>query len=243
MKLALYFTFPYPSGETFNKFLNRTMPLNYEYVELGIPTEHPYYDGPVIRKTHGRAREEFSMELLKDTVQTIRETGKKAYALVYCNLFENDADGFMSSMKDAGFNGMILPDLLTDYYSMRRSIASTVSSHGLELIPFFNSTTPDSVIKEILSLTHSWIYFGLQPSTGIRVPLDIQSMYGRIRNLCGEREIIVGFGINNAGIIRDLRKVGFDGIAVGSALIDSMEKNDTVAFDSEIKMLESETHG
>ncbi|MCL4356395.1 MAG: tryptophan synthase subunit alpha [Candidatus Thermoplasmatota archaeon] len=243
MKLALYFTFPYPSRVAFDKFINRTLLLNYEYVELGIPTEHPYYDGPIVRRTHGKAMEEFSMKLLEDTVHMIREKGKKVYALAYCNLFENDPDGFMSSMEDAGFDGLILPDLLTDYYSIRKDIASSVSSHGLELIPFFNSTTPDASINEILQLTNSWVYFGLQPSTGIRVPLDIPSMYSRIRNLCGEREIIVGFGINSAGTIKELRKIGFDGIAVGSAFVNSMENDDQVAFDLQIKMLESETHG
>ncbi len=243
MKLALYFTFPYPSRDAFEKFLKRTLPLNYEYVELGIPTEHPYYDGPTVRKTHGKALEEFSMNLLKDTVHMIRRTGKKVYALAYCNLFENDPDGFMSSMKDVGFDGLILPDLLTDYYSMRKDIASSVSSHELELIPFFNSTTPDAAINEILGLTSSWVYFGLQPSTGIRVPLDIPSMYSRIRNICGEREIIVGFGINSAGTVKELRKIGFDGIAVGSAFVNSMENDDQEAFDIEMRMLESETHG
>ncbi len=243
MKLALYFTFPYPSLERFGKYMEIISDVKFEYAELGIPTKYPYYDGPQIRKTHGVALKEFSMESLGKQVSILKSQGKKVYALAYCNLFSENPGDFMEKLSAAGIDGIILPDLLTDFYHERIEIIHSVHDHGLEAIPFFNASTPDHSIEEILSITHSWIYFGLQPSTGIKVPLRIDEMYKRIRSLCGSREIIVGFGIDGPEMISELKTAGFDGIAVGSAFIRSMDEDNISAFEKQAKMLEAETHG
>jgi tryptophan synthase alpha chain len=243
MKLALYFTFPYPDQKSFDIFFKESLKYKYEYLELGIPTENPYYDGPAIRKTHKKAMEEYSADLLKRTVNEAKKRGLKLYALVYYNHFVEFQDQFLDDLKNFGFSGAIVPDLLTDYFSERYSLIEKMKSHGLSLIPFFTSSTPDKVIEDISLKTTDWIYHGLQPSTGIRVPVSIDMIMERIKTLCPGREIIFGFGINSAEIIDELRKFGADGIAVGSTFISSMENGNMEEFQQQMKMLEVSTHG
>lgn len=243
MKLALYFTFPYPDKETFQTFFDQSLKHRYDYLELGIPTDHPYYDGPVIRKTHGKAKENYSEDMLRKIVKTAISKGIKVYTLVYYNHFVGNEEEFLGNLKSIGFSGAIIPDLLTDYFQERNNLIEKMNKSGLSLIPFFTSSTPDMVIKDIASKTNDWIYHGLQPSTGIRVPVSIDLMVKRIKELCSGRELIFGFGINSLEEISELGKSGADGIAVGSSLVPFMENGDTAGFDSKITMLEDGLNG
>lgn len=243
MKLTLYFTLGYPDRGTFEKFLEEALETGVEYVEVGIPTEHPYYDGPLIRKTHRDAMKIYSDEFLFSTIKTITERGKKAYALVYYSHFHGREASFTGTMKEAGFSGIIVPDLLTEYFDERLKLAETIENSGLHLIPFVNSSTPDSVIEEISTVTGDWIYHGLQPSTGIRVPVDLERMIRRIESLCPEREIIYGFGISSKETIAELRDLRAGGIAVGSSLISSLDHGDHEAFMEKLKLLEDGVYG
>ncbi len=229
---------PYPDRETFQSFLDDLLGMRFDYLEIGIPTEKPYYDGPVIRRTHRKAMEGFSFQYLKEVVHISRSRGKKNYALVYYNHFHEDVDGFLDKIMDSGLEGAIVPDLLTDYYDEREYLSEEFRKRNISLIPFFTSSTPDKVITEMLGLTDGWIYHGLQPSTGIRVPVSIDKMVSRIKSLCGNREIIFGFGINSAETISELKRYGADGIAVGSSLVPYMESNDHEGFSREVRMLQ-----
>lgn len=237
MKLALYLTFPYPSTEIFHKFFNTMMNERFDYLELGIPTAKPYYDGPVIRKTHKKAMEGFSFSDLKETVSIAKKSGKRTFALVYYNHFSSSREEFLDQLKDSGMDGAIVPDILTDYFDERIDLAKAMEERDLSLIPFFTSSTPDKVIGEMIEQTHDWIYHGLQPSTGIRVPVSMDILIKRIRNMAGEREVIFGFGINSLNMIRNLREQGADGIAIGSSLVNYIDSNDLEGFRKAVKML------
>ena len=150
---------------------------------------------------------------------------------------------FLVNLKSMGFSGAIIPDLLTDYFPERNSLIEKMDYSGLSLIPFFTSSTPDMVIRDIASRTNDWIYHGLQPSTGIRVPVSIDLMVKRIKELCPGRELIFGFGINSLEEISELGKSGADGIAVGSSLVPFMETGDMAGFDSKVNMLEGGLNG
>ncbi len=243
MKLALYLTFPFPDLETFQNYFSILLKHKFDYMELGIPTDHPYYDGPAIRKTHSNAIKHYSDEELKETVNRIGKTGRKSYALVYYNAFRNDESKFLRKLSDMGFSGAIVPDLLTDYFQDRAHLSKEMEINGLDLIPFVNSSTPDKVIQEMSEITHGWIYHGLQPSTGIRVPIDTERIVQRIKDVCPEKEIIFGFGINSIQMIKELRDLDADGIAVGSSLINSIENRNNEEFENTLNQLEEGVYG
>ena len=229
-KLAVYFTFPYPDSKVIGSFLDSMGSESVDYVELGIPVMHPYYDGPKIKMTHESASKSFNPDELRTAVKNINDRGMETYALTYMNSFENDVEGGIEKIKEYGFKGVILPDLLIDYFDESNSTVDAVRKAGLHLIPFFTSSTPDSVVRKILKKTDSWIYHGIQPSTGITVPVDISRTGARIREFSGRREVIFGFGISNPGDIRKVMESGADGVAIGSMFIDYLKKGDLEGF-------------
>ncbi|EQD70174.1 tryptophan synthase alpha chain, partial [mine drainage metagenome] len=170
-KLALYFTFPYPNLKILKPFIDSIGNEDIDYVELGIPVARPYYDGPKIRNTHQAALKEFKSDDLKNTILGLKDSGIKSYALTYTNSFENNPNSAFEDLRLAGFDGVILPDLLIDYFDDRNKLLDSLKNYEISFIPFFTSSTPDIIIKEFLKRTSSWIYHGIQPSTGINVPV------------------------------------------------------------------------
>ncbi|MGP6220895.1 tryptophan synthase subunit alpha [Caldiplasma sukawensis] len=242
MKVALYFTMSYPDSSTFLRFLNLSMNSGYEYVELGIPSKNTYYDGPAIRKTHSIAMNDYEIRILKESVNIAKKNGRKIYLLVYYNYFENNEEEFLSSVKNMEIDGLIVPDILIDYPDEYASIIRRIRNSSLHLIPFFTSATPDTIIKDVSSLCDSWIYCGIQPSTGINMPVSLDKVVERMRLLMPGREIVFGFGIRNMEQISSLREMKVGGVAVGTALIPYLEKRDESGFISYIQEVVGNSH-
>lgn len=229
-KLAVYFTFPFPDYDTIKPFLDSMNSEFVDYVELGIPVSNPYYDGPKIRTTHGSSIKHFKIEEMHKEIRELKNKGIKPYALTYLNSMEKDPESGIKNLKDSGFEGVIFPDLLIDYYDTKEDTIRTLNQENLSLIPFFTSSTPDSVVEAMLEKTKSWVYHGLQPSTGVNVPVDTMKTGERIRKISGSREIIFGFGISNADDARMVMESGADGIAIGSMFIDYLNRKDLEGF-------------
>lgn len=242
MKVALYFTMSYPDSSTFLRFLNMSLKSDYEYVELGIPSQNTYYDGPSIRKTHSTAIHDYEINILKESVNIVKESGRKVYLLVYYNYFENNEDEFLQSVKNMKIDGLIVPDILIDYPDEYARIIRGIRSNSIHLIPFFTSSTPDSIIKDVSSMCDSWIYCGIQPSTGINMPVSLDRVVERMRQLMPEREIVFGFGIRSMEQISSLRQMKVGGVAVGTALTPYLENRDEPGFLSYIQEVISNSH-
>ena len=236
-KLAVYFTFPFPDYATIRQFLASINSELVDYVELGIPVKNPYYDGPKIRTTHGSSIEHFKPDEMRNEIKELQNKGLKTYTLTYLNSIEKDQETGIKNLKDSGFEGVIFPDLLIDYYDTREDTLRIMDQENLSLIPFFTSSTPDGVVHEMLERTSSWVYHGIQPSTGVNVPVDTEKTGERIRRISGSREIIFGFGISNTEDARRVMESGADGIAIGSMFIDYLKRGDVEGFKKVLKEL------
>ncbi len=228
--LILYFTLGFPSQEVLDGFCDRIDSKEVDYVEFGFPSPNPVYDGPRIRGTHRAARENYQPEKGERLFRSLLGKGIKLYSLTYYRDIENDPENFLQYLKANGFSGLIIPDLLVDYYNDAVPILDSLKKYGLELIPFFNPSTPDMIIREIASKTSSWIYYGLQPSTGISVPFDTREVAERIKEILPDREINFGFGIRDNKQVRELLSYGASGVAIGTALIDKLNSGDKDDF-------------
>lgn len=228
--LILYFTLGYPDQDTLEKFINSIDGEAVDYVEFGFPSESPVYDGPRIRKTHRSAAENYDPSRNSEIFSSLLEKGIKLFSLTYYRDIERNDEEFLSYLKDSGFSGIIVPDLLVDFGESSGAIIDRIQSAGLDFIPFFNPATPDSVIRDIAGKTGSWIYYGLQPSTGINVPFDVEEVVERSRDLLADREVNYGFGIRNSEQVRELSMHGASGVAIGTAFIDMLASGDVDAF-------------
>ncbi len=227
--IILYFTADYPDKKTVSSFLEEVDTEIVKYVEIGIPTKDPLYDGPSIKGTHSVALSQFSEEDLADFADIVNSRGMETDILAYHDVFTNGGDTYPEHLKNSGISGAIVPDLLTDYFEEKDSFIEGLQ-RKVSYIPFFNPSTPESIIEEVSSVTSSWIYYGLQPSTGITVPYDPVEVSSRIFSLAKGREVNFGFGVRTVSDVRDIIALGSSGVAIGTMLVPMLRERDLNGF-------------
>jgi len=228
--LIPYFTLGYPDNEKLIRFLN-IMPVNkINYLEFGFPSNDPRYDGPIIRETHKIGNKNFDTELYDNLFLYFHKNNIKMYSLSYYSDIKPKFNEFINYLKERNFSGIIIPDLIIDYYNEAKETINYLNKNNFEYIPFFSPSTPDKIINDISKLTDSWIYYGLQPSTGIDIPYELDYTTERINSLLPDREITYGFGIKTEDDIKSLMRNGGSGVAIGTYLEKMLEKNDEKGF-------------
>jgi tryptophan synthase alpha chain len=218
MKLLIaYFTLGYPSQSMFVKLLKVAEDSGVDVVELGIPPRFAKYDGPLIRRSY-----EHVSRLGVDYWQLLKEARKSIsipiVVLTYLEEWVKNFTDFVSRVREIGVDSLLLPDLLIDYVNLFEECLENAKEVGLTI--FTSPSMPDKLIAKVSPLSKLFLYYGIRPATGIGIPVDPVTLVKRARPLVRNR-LVIGFGLS-LNDIADVLKAGADGIAVGSALIHTI---------------------
>ena len=195
-------------------------------IEIGIPFSDPIADGPVIQEAFNVA---LSRKLkLADVFATV----KKARASVsiplvamvsYSIAYRQGIGRFAATMKESGFDGLILPDLPPPE---AESVCDKVRAAGLDTVLLVAPTTSRERRKEIGRLSSGFIYYlSVAGITGERNELPKELADGvRDMKALTDRPICVGFGVSTAAHMKQLSGVA-DGAIVGSAVVRRMQQH------------------
>jgi tryptophan synthase alpha chain len=192
-------------------------------IEVGFPFSDPIADGPVIQ-------ESYTVALAKglkvaDVFESVRRARPRvsiplvsmvSYSIVY----RYGVDRFVATAKEAGIDGLILPDLPPPE---AEGICERVRAGGLDTILLVAPTTTPQRRAEIARLSSGFVYYlSVSGITGEResLPADLA---GNVREMKGltDKPVCVGFGISKAAHVAGLRGVA-DGAIVGSAVVKRM---------------------
>ena len=210
-----------------------------DIIEIGIPYSDPLADGAVIQQAGLRAFEGgITVDKVFAVVKKIRETSDVPLLfLVYFNtIFNMGCERFAQRCKDAGIDGLIVPDLPLEE---RDELKGFTDKEDICLVPLVAPTSKDRV-KEIAEGASGFIYcVSTMGVTGMREGFkDGVAEYIKDVKSMTDLPVAVGFGI------KDRRSVKFfsefaDGVIVGSAIVNAVnEKNgDAEAVKAFIKEL------
>ena len=197
-----------------------------DMVEVGIPYSDPIADGPVIAASYTRAlRGGVKLAHIFETFRTLRAEDTQGATgvaplvamLSYAIIHRRGPDRFLREAVTAGFDGLIVPDLPVEESD---SLCRLATSFDLRLIQLITPTTPRDRAVRIAQSTTGFIYYvSVAGITGERrsLPPELAENVAWLRTQT-DLPICIGFGIGNAGQIRDLAPVA-DGLIVGSALV------------------------
>jgi tryptophan synthase alpha chain len=193
-------------------------------IEVGVPFSDPIADGPVIQEAFSAAlAKKLKVEQTFETVASVR--GKMQIPLVsmvsYSIVFRYGVPRFVKAAREAGFNGLILPDLPPPE---AEKICDLVQSGGLETVLLIAPTTSPERRKEIARLTSGFIYYlSISGITGERdkLPADLETNLRQIRDLT-DKPVCVGFGISRPDHVAQLKGKA-DGAIVGSGVVRRMK--------------------
>jgi tryptophan synthase alpha chain len=213
-----------PSIE-FTKELIKTLASYSDMIELGIPFSDPIADGKTIQAAAARALGNgVTVEQIFRMVEQLRSDGIKVpfVFMTYFNIvYAHRPEDFLKRMKNAGIQGIIIPDLP---FGEEPEFEKLAKEHGISIINLIAPNTPEERAKSILEQEGMFTYLvSVSGVTGSRdkVSQDSIEFVKRIRRLAGpEKKLCVGFGISGREQADTFAEVGADGIIVGSRIID-----------------------
>jgi tryptophan synthase alpha chain len=227
--LMPFITAGYPSLDVTEKVLPKLEKAGARIVEIGFPFSDPIADGPVIASSmHEALAGGVTPRKIFDLVKHIRPTvGLGLIAMVSESIIARiGEERFVNQAANAGFDGLIVPDIDLDAADELKSLAD---SSGLSLSLLLAPTSTEARIRRIAAICSGFVY--LLARVGITGETDaapeIAQQVERVRAVT-DLPIAVGFGISRAEHVAAVTNVA-DAAIVGSALVRRMgEASDPV---------------
>lgn len=235
-----------PALETTERLVLAFEKSGVDIVELGVPFSDPLADGPTIQAASQRAlRNGVTIEKIFESVRRIRRESEIPLALmVYYNvIFHYGERAFVDAAKNAGVDGLVVPDLPPEE---AEGLIRAAREQEMATVFFISPTTTRERMKTIINASTGFIYYvSITGVTGARqsLPAAMLNHVKAVKRLT-DKPVCVGFGVSTAEQVKAVTQVA-DGVIVGSAIIKEIEKregrDDVVAFVSDfVKSLTSE---
>lgn len=190
-------------------------------IEVGFPYSDPIADGPVVQASYTRAlgngiriSQIFqAIGELKDSEPLPPLVAMVAFSII----FRTGINAFLMQAAEAGFSGLIIPDLPGDEAA---EMAEQARAYNLDLIELIAPTTPKRRAEKILAASSGFVYcISVAGTTGVRegLPAELKEQLNWLRTKTN-LPLAVGFGISHPDQVDALRGLA-DGVIVGSALV------------------------
>lgn len=213
-----------PDLETTAKIVREAVANGADLIELGIPFSDPTAEGPVIQGANIRAlKGGVTTDKVFDLVRELRkDVTVPMVFMTYSNVvFSYGAEKFISTCKEIGINGLILPDLP---YEEKEEFLPQCKKYGVDLISLI-APTSENRIAMIAKEADGFIY--LVSSLGVtgtrsEISTDLKSIVDVIRQNSSV-PCAIGFGISTPEQAKKMADIA-DGAIVGSAIIKIIEQ-------------------
>lgn len=213
-----------PDLETTKAVVREAVKNGADLIELGIPFSDPTAEGPVIQGANLRALSTgVTTDKILDLVRELRLDVKIPMVfMTYANVvFSYGAERFISTCKEIGMDGLILPDLP---FEEKEEFEPLCNQYGVDLISLI-APTSENRIAMIAKEAQGFIY--LVSSLGVtgtrsEITTDLASIVRVIRENT-DVPCAIGFGISKPEQAKKMSQIA-DGVIVGSAIIKIIEQ-------------------
>ena len=213
-----------PDLETTKKLVIEMEANGADLIELGIPFSDPTAEGPVIQGANIRALSNgITTDDIFDMVAELRETVKIPLVfMTYANVvFSYGKDRFFANCKNAGIDGIILPDVPFEEKAEFEVVAMEYDVDFISMIAPTSKERIDMIAKEAKGFIYVVSSLGV---TGTRAEINsnIKDLVERVRKNT-DVPCAIGFGISNPKQAATMADIS-DGAIVGSAIVRMIEK-------------------
>lgn len=229
--LVAYLTAGYPTPARFAELL-AAVASACDVVEVGVPFSDPMADGATIQRASRAALEQGTtlrglIELLRDR----RPAPNTPVVLMgYCNPFlRYGLERLAHDAFSAGVTGFIVPDLPHEESGPFRAACS---DFALALVPLVSPVTPIDRLRAVVAPARGFVYaVTVTGVTGGAAALEAAKLaYLDAVRAAAPVPVCAGFGVRTAADVAALAP-HCDGVIVGSALIEAIDRgDDPVAF-------------
>ena len=196
-----------------------------DLIELGIPFSDPTAEGPVIQGANLRALSGgITTDKVFDFVREIRrDVSVPMVFMTYANVvFSYGSERFISTCKEIGIDGLILPDIP---FEEKDEFQPICKKYGVDLISLIAPTSQNRIAM-IAKEAEGFLY--IVSSLGVTgTRSEIETDLGEMVKLVRENANIpcaIGFGISTPEQAKQMADIA-DGAIVGSARVKLLEKH------------------
>ena len=225
-----YLTAGYPDETSFLDHAHTLLEVA-DVLEVGLPYSDPLGDGPTIQRASEQVLAQgMTTQRTFELITSLRERSDKPLVLmtyynpIYC--YRTGEVGFVKALKEAGADGVILPDLPPDEAQSLIEVAREVD---LDTIFLIAPTSTDERLRTVTAACRGFVYaVSVTGVSGARdaVSSDVPGLVGRAKAVT-DLPIAVGFGVSSGETARPVAEVA-DGVVVGSALIRAIGEGESL---------------
>lgn len=215
-----------PDLQTSEKILHGLPRSGADIIELGMPFSDPMADGPAIQLSSQRALK--GGQTMVKTLEMVRRFRKSddttpLVLMGYYNpIYVYGNERFLKDAKEAGVDGLIVVDVPPE---ADEELCIPAIRHGLNFIRLATPTTDAKRLPAVLKNTSGFLYYvSITGITGSAAPdaNAVQKEVARIKQST-DLPVCVGFGVKTGAQAKAIAE-GADGVVVGSAIVQLIEK-------------------
>ena len=224
-RLGVYILAGWPSAEVYRKAVAAAAQVA-DFMELGLPSRNPKYDGPYIRRAHGEA-EPVELGLVPG----------EAYVMAYWEDYAARPEALFEAAAAAGARGVLVPDLLIDFPPELGRYVELARRFKMEPVFFVPGKFPHGLVRRLASYRPAFIYLGLYAATGIELPVYVERNIKVFREAAPDVFLVAGFAIDSPQKAAAVVRAGADAVVVGTAYLRRLKNSveEATAFLREIK--------
>lgn len=226
--LVAYLTAGYPSMALFTEHL-RAIASAADVVEIGVPFTDPMADGVTVqRSSQGALAQGVSLRWILSELTSMPKVAAPLLLMSYLNpLLAFGLDRLALAAVKAGVNGFIVPDLPVDESDL---LKDAMAAQGIALVQMVTPVTTAERLDKVVAGSSGFVYAVTRTGvTGknVAVPAEVIEYLDRVRAR-STVPVCAGFGIRSRDQVQLLRG-HVDGVIVGSALVEVLERGDDPA--------------
>jgi tryptophan synthase alpha chain len=227
--IVAFITAGYPDKADFLPTLHRICSAA-DVVEIGVPFSDPMADGVTIQRSSRRAIEQgvTLRWILRELTRSEERPAAPVLLMSYLNpLLAYGYSELGTDAAAAGVAGFMVPDLP---YEESGPLQAALDERGLALVQFVTPATPVERMALICAASAGFVY--AVTKTGITggdsaLPPDLARYLDTVKSST-TLPVCAGFGVRNGAQVRTIHPHA-DGVIVGSALVEVLERGDDPA--------------
>ncbi len=230
--LSIYYTAGYPDLISTLDIAVALESAGVDFIEIGFPYSDPLADGPVIQNSSQKALVNgMTLKLLFEQLKDLRKKVSIPVLLMgYFNtMLQYGVAEFCKACKDAGVDGVIVPDL--PMYEYEELYRDCFLDHDVSNVFLITPLTSEERIRKIDKLSNSFIYLLSSSSTtgkNLDVNSSAEAYYSRIRKMELKNPTMIGFGIHDLASFNKAAEYT-RGAIVGSAFVKFLDSPDAIS--------------
>jgi len=236
--LISYIMAGYPSEKATLSAVRGLIKGGTDIIELGFPFSDPIADGPTIQMASTESLNKGTkIDNFFSIVKKIRkESDIPLVLMTYTNILYNQTyQKFISRAKQAGIDGLILPDMAIEE---SKEYVKAAKKNGMDTIFLVSPNTENDRLKKIIKSTSGFLYMvAVFGTTGVQTKIHkytIDALKNTKNVTNGKIPVGIGFGISTENDVKKYVSSGADAVIVGSANIKIMENTPTNKIQSRI---------